>query len=137
MALPPVYSAAFIEYDSNDPNTEFYVPEGADAVIRQVSAVQNAGGWALAVFIADIVGGDELQIIAGEGEGVPASLQQEGRWFVPAGGSMRVAFTQVGFGAAVYVGGYLFESTPASSAAVRQQRRSGDIEEIKPRLRNP
>ena len=107
MAYSPVYSVPFIFYTETTPNTQFDVPAGQTAVIRQFSAVQNIGGYFVALLIATGLGGPETQVINGEALGADNSYQLSGRWVVPGGGYMRVGFSTLGSSFNVYVGGYL------------------------------
>lgn len=107
----PVYSGAFIQYTPSTPNTAFDVPEGFTAVIRQISAAQDIGGWILNVFIQDSEAAPGL-VIAELGQvGSVNYAAQEGRWVCPGGGIISVSLTELGSDVAIYVGGYLLRNT--------------------------
>jgi hypothetical protein len=103
----PVYSAAFIKYTPSTPNLAFLVPDGFTVVIRQISAVQNVGVYALGLYLQDDEAAPLLEAWAGESEGDFNVVFQEGRWVCPAGGLISVQLTEVGSSCSVYVGGYL------------------------------
>ena len=107
MGYSPVYSTPFIQYSSITPNTQFDVPGGYTAIVRQFSAVQSIGGYYAALYIADNLDGPEMQVLNAEQVGADNSVQQEGRWVVPGGGYIRVAFSELGSSFYLYVGGYL------------------------------
>lgn len=107
MSLRPVYSAAFIEYTSDAPNASFEVPPGYTAVIRQVSAAQNIGGWTFAVVIQNSEIAPELTVYEGAQDGAINYVAQEGRWVCPGGGIISVSLSSLGSSVSVYVGGYL------------------------------
>lgn len=107
----PVFSAAFIQYTSAEPNGAFDVPAGFTAVIRQISAAQDIGGWILTVYIADVAGGPGLKIAEIGQTGSVNYVAQEGRWVVPGGGAIAMDLSSLGSDVHVYVGGYLLRNT--------------------------
>jgi hypothetical protein len=60
----PVFSAAFIQYTSATPNSTFEVPAGFTAVVRQVTAYQDIGGYDLGVFLQDSDIAPTLQFVS-------------------------------------------------------------------------
>lgn len=107
----PVFSAAFVQYTTATPNASFDVPAGFTAVIRQISAAQNIGGWILQVYIADAVGAPGIQIVEIGQVGDFNYVAQEGRWVVPGGGAIEIVLSELGSDTSVYVGGYLLRNT--------------------------
>jgi len=107
----PVYSAAFILYNQEAPNTTFEVPDGFTAVVRQISGVQNIGGFILWLAIQDSIDAPEV-IVYGAGQvGDFNSVQQEGRWVVAAPGIITLYFSETGSSFHAYAGGYLIRNS--------------------------
>jgi len=107
----PVFSAPFVQYTPAAPNYDYLVPEGFTAVIRQISAAQDAGGWIFFVQIADSEVAPPLTIFVAEQLGVINYVAGTGRWVVPGGGVISTGFTSVGTNPFIYVGGYLLRDT--------------------------
>ena len=103
----PVYSVPFIQYSSSTPNLSFEVPAGYTAVVRQISAVQPAGAFALYVYIQDALDAPGIGIWAGESAGFWNYLAAEGRWVVPPGGFITIINEELLSDFNAYVGGYL------------------------------
>jgi hypothetical protein len=106
----PVFSAPFVQYTPETPNFSFAVPDGYTAVIRQISCLQNIGGYAFACSISDSLESPELTIAYASGLGEFEVFLQEGRWVVPGGGFIVCALTTVGGSVSIYVGGYLLRN---------------------------
>lgn len=107
MGYSPVYSTPFIQYTKSTPNNEFLVPVGATAIIRQISATQDAGTYDFECVIADSEIAPYLVICYAHQLGALQQFQQEGRWVVPGGGLIAINATTVGLSPSFYVGGYL------------------------------
>lgn len=107
MAYSPVYSAPFILYTPETPNTEFLVPEGYTAVIRQISATQDVVGFQLQVIINNVVAGAPVFICNAVSDGLYNEVQRQGHWVAPSGYLISMGLSSIGSGVSVYVGGYL------------------------------
>jgi len=107
----PVFSAQFIVYTDSTPNTEYEVPAGFTAVVRQLSFFSSvsAAGWEFAI---NNTLGAPLCVIAGNSElGVLVFDNIEGRWVVPETGTMELFFSGPSSGVSFYAGGYLLRNT--------------------------
>jgi hypothetical protein len=109
----PVYSTPFIEYTPSTPNNSFDVPDGATAIIRQITCVQNVGGYALSTYIQNSGAAPALLIDYEEGIGINVVYQKELRVVCVGGGIITVDLTAVGTAVSVYVGGYLLTNNIA------------------------
>jgi hypothetical protein len=107
----PVFSSQFILYTDETPNTQFAVPEGFTAVVREVD-----------IRIADTLAGVTVGISTDAGAptiwftqltvGVTyASAQWQGRVVCPSPGLIVLSEGSVGTGLTIYVGGYLLRNT--------------------------
>lgn len=107
----PVYSAQFIVFTHDSPNNEFAVPEGYTAVIRDVSASQDIGGYTFSVGIVNAAGAPECTVIflSGFSEFVTQAVQRH--IVVPGGGFILVHASSIGSSPSFYVGGYLLRNT--------------------------
>lgn len=106
----PVFSAAFIQYTPSTPNNEFLVPAGFTAVVRQVSAAQNIGGWVFEVSIQDATSAPPLVIVELGQVGDFNYVAQEGRWVAPEGATIIANLSALGSAISLYVGGYLLRN---------------------------
>jgi hypothetical protein len=103
----PVWSTQFIVYTESTPNTQFDVPAGYTAVIRQLTFFASVAGMGWEFAINNTLGAP-LCIIAGNADlGLQVADQVEGRWVVPEGGTMELFFSGLSSGANFYAGGYL------------------------------
>ena len=106
----PVFSVPLIQYGPETPNTQFLVPDGYTAVVRQISGVQNIGGFILWLAIADSEDAPNI-IVYGAGQvGDFNTVQQEGRWVAPAGSLITLYFSETGSAFYAYAGGYLLRN---------------------------
>lgn len=103
----PVYSAQFIVYTPETPNTSFEVPAGYTAVVRDAQCTQNIGGfqWNLYFQNSEAAPACFFQVLTDVGVYETATFR--GRIVVPAGGIITSQLSSVGSGCWVYVGGYL------------------------------
>jgi hypothetical protein len=107
----PVFSSALVQYTASTPNAQFEVPSGFTAVVRQISVVQDVGGYDAGVYIQDSAEAPGLLIAQAIGVDIYEVWQQEGRWVVTEGGFVTLSLSTVGSQAYGYVGGYLLRNT--------------------------
>lgn len=107
----PVWSSPFIQYTSETPNTQYEVPAGFTAIIRQISGYQSAGGFVMYVIIQDSSAAPGLFIWSGGQAGVANYVGVEGRWVVPEGGIITAEFSELFDSPCMYVGGYLIRNS--------------------------
>lgn len=107
----PVFSQRFIGYTPTDDVTTFAVPDGFTAVVREVSAYQNIGGWILTIYSQDSEAAPGLVIVQLGAEGFLNYVATEGRWMVPGGGIITASLDTLGSDVSIYVGGYLLRNT--------------------------
>lgn len=107
----PVFSAPFIYYTDSTPNTEFEVPAGFTAVVRQITAVCEAGGLALTASIQDAGVGPPIVFFAKSVFGVFEYVAQELRVVAPENSLIELSLSSEALATAVYVGGYLLQNT--------------------------
>lgn len=110
MGYSPVYSQQLIVYTAETPNTEFEVPAGQTAVVRQVSGYQDIGGYVFRMYIQDSLEAPPCVVYAANDVGVAASFATEGRWVVPPGGIVAIFISSLGDTPCFYVGGYLLQN---------------------------
>jgi len=103
----PVYSAQFLLYTDSAPNTEYEVPAGFTAVIRDITCYSEAAGTLAQLFIENAAGAPAVTVYSAEVLGFAAYDQWTGRVVVPSGGLMTLTFGELAVGLQVYVGGYL------------------------------
>jgi len=109
----PVYSVPFIQYGPETPNTTYEVPAGFTAVVRQISGVQNIGGFILWLEIQDSEAAPAV-IVYGEGQaGDFNTVQAQGRWVAPQGSIITLYFSETGSAFYAYAGGYLIRNVAA------------------------
>lgn len=106
----PVYSQQFLAYTDSSPETEFEVPSGYVAVIRQCTAVVTAALTFCQVGIQDSGAAPVCYVWSVELAGLLVSAAFEGRVVVPAGGIISINLGSLSAGASVYVGGYLLSA---------------------------
>lgn len=107
----PVYSQAFILNTDAAPNTEFEVPSGYTAVIRQITITVETGVAYFEVRIANSLIAPYVAIAIW---GAPVNLATQsfqGRWVVAGGGIITLYQDILGVGGGTYVGGYLLRNT--------------------------
>lgn len=107
----PVFSQPFIEYIESEPNTEFAVPDGYTAVVRQISGYQDVGGWILYLYLRNSPSADAIVATQLAQVGDFNYAATEGRWVVPGGGIIQISISSLGSGPSFYVGGYLLRNT--------------------------
>lgn len=109
----PVFSQGFIYYTQSTPNTEFAVPAGFTAVVREFDVWEEAGE-AVAWMGVQLSGEAPFVNVASlEPAGVNSSAQWTGRVVVPAGGNIGIAIGELGASDTAYVGGYLLRNVAA------------------------
>lgn len=111
MAYTPVYSVPFIQSAPAAPNFEFEVPEGATAIIRQVSVSAAIVSGLYAVNIQDSSLAPTVTIDQHTLAGIYETVHQEGRWVVPGGGIISFYQEYIGDEFYAYIGGYLLPNT--------------------------
>lgn len=109
----PVFSAAFIEYTAEAPNTEFEVPAGFTAVVRYASTFQEVGTYEWFLSIQSSLAAPTLTIYSNTEVGAFVTDKWEGRVVVSEGGIISVASTDYGSSLCIYVGGYLLRNNLA------------------------
>lgn len=107
----PVYSVPFVYYTDTYPNTEFEVPAGYTAVVRQWSAYLEAGGVVVQIQLFNADGALATVFDTQTAEGIVQQLQGRGHWVAPAGYVIKFYSPSIGSGVAGYVGGYLLRNT--------------------------
>jgi len=107
MSYSPVYSAAFVEYTDASPNTQFQVPSGYTAIVRQFSVYAELAAVNVQLASQDGETGNYVVLASAILAGFPASQQLYGRWVVPEGLTIALLGGEVGTGLNVYIGGYL------------------------------
>lgn len=106
----PVYSVQFVVYNDDAPNTDFLVPSGFTAVIREMSCYQTIGEFAFQVSIANVYGGPGVVIFRQTQAGVDNYVEKQGHWVVPGEGQIHTAVSTIAAGCSMYVGGYLLRN---------------------------
>lgn len=106
-----VFSQPFIFYTAETPNSEFAVPTGYTAVIRQWSCSQDIGGWIFAVLIQLSEAAPAVHVVQVGQTGFVNYEAGECRFAVPGGGIISIALSEVGASPEIYVGGYLLRNT--------------------------
>lgn len=107
----PVWSQAFIQYGPSAGNTQFEVPTGYTAVVRQLSCVQNAGGFIFQMILQDSEEAPGVYVYEGAQVGTASYVGTEGRWVCPGGGIITLACSSIGSDIYMYAGGYLLANT--------------------------
>lgn len=110
MGYSPVYSSAFIIYTSDTPNTEFLVPAGYTAVIRDVIWCQIAGTGVLYTRITGPGSGSPCNFLTAAATSVDATYQWTGRVVAGPGYLIDFDLDAIGISDNVYVGGYLLKN---------------------------
>ena len=111
MPFRPVYSAPFILYTDDTPNTEFEVPAGFTAIVREVIVYSQLGEDV--VSIGFYQPGSEYRVVfyGSETYAVNTSNPWSGRVVIDEGGLIEMQITDVSTYSSVYVGGYLLTNT--------------------------
>lgn len=107
----PVFSQGFIYYTSAAPNTDFLVPAGFTAVIRDAIITQTIGGYLCYLFVGESESAPLLTVWSSEADGANLSNQWTGRVVVNEGGLIRIGVSALGSSPSMYVGGYLLRNT--------------------------
>jgi len=110
MPYPGVYSTVFIEYTDATPNTQFEVPSGYVAVVRQFSIWATLAEVNVTLVNQNPATGNYVVLAGVITAGFPAGEQQSGRWVVPPGNIIALLGGAVGTGLNAYIGGYLLAS---------------------------
>jgi hypothetical protein len=108
--LAPVYSVPFISYTPDTPNNSFLVPDGNVAIVRDMEAAQNVGGWILTLGFRNSDAAPYCDCVQLSADGVSNSASWHGRIVVPGGGTIAISLSELGSAVGVYVGGYLLTS---------------------------
>lgn len=111
MSYSPVYSQPFILYTDATPNTEFLVPAGFTAVLRDVVMFCTLGGAAGNVQIFSPGSGEGIVIAALNFGGVNVTAEWHGRAVALENSTIALAFTGVDTSFTCYAGGYLLRNT--------------------------
>lgn len=109
----PVFSAAFVIYTDGAPNTQFDVPAGFTAVVRDVEATTELGASAFSAYFGDSLIAPGVVFAYLTTEGALQSVHWEGRVVVPGGGFIGLGQYTLGVGATAYIGGYLLRNVAA------------------------
>lgn len=109
-SFSPVFSAPLIEYTPSTPNTQFEVPPGFTAVVRQVSCFQDIGGWILTILFQDSMAAPALTVVQLGASVFLNYAAQEGRWVIGEGGIITASLDSLGSATSIYVGGYLLRN---------------------------
>lgn len=126
----PVYSVPFILFTQVDQNTQFDVPPGYTAVIRQYSVWQDVGGWEFVLNIGLSSISYPVSIVGRNQTGVDTYVAGEGRWAVPGGGYIEIYVSHLGTSVAIYVGGYLLRDAGEQLALAPQRKAAGEGERL-------
>lgn len=105
-----VYSSQFIVYTTSEPNTQFDVPEGFTAVIRQFMGYVEAGLGGVLLYIQNSPEAAGCGVAYHNLAGVTASFSDEMRVIVPEGGVITFDVFEEGENVSGYVGGYLLRN---------------------------
>lgn len=103
----PVYSAQFIVYTDAAPNSEFEVPEGFTAVVRQCTLFTQLGAANAQPFFSDAPGAPGVTFASLTTAGVAQADQWQGHVVVPGGGFIVLNINTILAGSQFYAGGYL------------------------------
>ena len=107
----PVFSSQFIVFTDAAPNTEFAVPAGFTAVVRDLTCQTNFGGVIAQAALANDVDAPDVVFAQVSTGGAPGYDQWTGRVVIPGGGFIRLFVSSVDSGTSIYVGGYLLRDT--------------------------
>lgn len=104
------FSTAFLYYTDSTPNTEFAVPEGFVAVLRDFTGYTTAGGAIMQVLAQGDSSAPTIAVAQIFASGAPGYEQWTGRVVLPYPGIFSLFFSAVGAGPQVYAGGYLLRA---------------------------
>lgn len=107
----PVFSQGFIYYTDATPNSQFEVPSGFTAVIRDATLWVELGAAVVQVYIQLDEEAPGVTVIQLSGVGEPSYDSWQGRIMVPAGGIITYYVSDVDLNTHGYVGGYLLRNT--------------------------
>lgn len=106
----PVFSQGFIYYTDAAPNSDYEVPEGFTAVVRDFTVFSSLAAVDAYLIVQNNATAPQVGIASIESVGVLKSDQWQGRCVVPAGGFITISLSGVSSGTSVYVGGYLLRA---------------------------
>lgn len=110
MSYSPVFSQGFIYYSSSTPNTEFDVPVGFTAVVREIDVYTEVGGIDANAAVRSSPEAPWVYFAGLDGIAINGSAQWTGRVVVPGGGSIGLGVGQLGVNDTAYCGGYLLRN---------------------------
>lgn len=102
----PVFSSQFIVYTDAAPITEYEVPAGFTAVIRDATFIATVAATLCQVSIQDSEAAPACTVISETLAGIETYSQWTGRIVVPAGGLINLVLGSLAAGVSAYVGGY-------------------------------
>lgn len=110
MAERAIYSAPLLQYSAASPITEFEVPAGFVAVVRQISYCVTVSSSEFSVNFQDSIDAPAFAIDIRTISGTLTTEHYEGRWVCPEGGIISLYVSSIGSQPFVYVGGYLLRA---------------------------
>lgn len=111
MSYSPVYSQGFLYYTAGTPNTQFEVPQGWTAVVREFDAYDEIGDVAAIMGVALAAGAPFVNIAVLVIAPALTSGHWEGRVVVTEGGIIGLDIVALSTNGTAYVGGYLLRNT--------------------------
>jgi len=113
LSYSPVYSSQFIVHTGTAPNSQFEVPAGFTAVIRQITVASFAAAVEWDVTIQNDASAPACAIAVGTLAAIAEATQQQLHVVVPAAGFIIFNNLTVGDNCNAYVGGYLLTNVVA------------------------
>jgi hypothetical protein len=107
MPRSPVYSVPFIEWTNSTPNTEFLVPAGFTAILRDIIFFTAIGDELGSVGYQNAGADTDIRIAVFSAGGVNTTSEWHGRVVVNAGATILLLIGGLSTYSSVYVGGYL------------------------------
>jgi hypothetical protein len=111
MGYSPVYSTAFIEHTSTTPNTEFEVPAGFTAILRDVILYTEVGDEDASVGYYTATSGERIVVCALQALAINGTAEWQGRAVVTEGETILLIADGLALYSSVYVGGYLLQNS--------------------------
>jgi hypothetical protein len=107
---PPAYSKPFIYYTDSTPNTEFDVPMGFVAVLRDFTAYASAAATICQILAQGSSEADTIAVAQLELAAIAAYGQWTGRVVLPYPGIFTFVAGGLSTGVQAYAGGYLLRA---------------------------
>jgi hypothetical protein len=110
MGLSPVYSQPFILYTGDSPNTEYLVPAGFTAVVRDFTGFASVAATLLQLQLFGPGASSGPTFAQIELAAAQAYAQWTGRVVALPGYTVQLVVGDLGAGVSAYVGGYLLRN---------------------------